>query len=69
MANYKNIEVKGFWKEDYCDFAIGEFTYNAAVGVYDGTFDDSHIFYWFDDEDKIIGEHIDFIIESFRFLK
>ena len=66
-SNYRNIEVKGYWKDDYNNFATGKFTKDAAVGVYDGTFDDDHIFYWFDDEDKIIGEHEDFVIESFNY--
>lgn len=35
-------------------------------GVYDGTFDDDHIFYWFDDEVQVVGDQGDFTIESFE---
>ena len=63
--SYKIIEVKGFWNEEYLD-TKGEFNTIAAVGQYDGSFDDDHIFYWFDDIDKIIGDHGDFTIENFE---
>lgn len=59
------IEVEGFWNEDYKE-AKGKFVNTAAVGVYDGTFNDDNIFYWFDDDDKIIGNQGDFTIISFK---
>ena len=66
--DYELIEVKGFWRDDYID-AEGKIDALAAVGQYDGTFNDDHIFYWFDDKDKIIGTHEDFVIESFVYVK
>lgn len=63
--NFTLIEVKGFWNEDYLD-AAGSFSNTAAIGAYDGTFDDSHIFYWFDDKDRVIGNQGDFTIESYE---
>jgi len=63
--NFTLIEVKGFWNEDYLD-VTGSFSDTAAIGVYDGTFDDDHIFYWFDDKDRVIGNQGDFTIESYE---
>ena len=62
--SYELIEVKGRWNKEYPD-AEGVFTNTAAIGVHDGSFDDDHIFYWFDDKDKVIGNQGDFTIISF----
>jgi hypothetical protein len=65
--NFILINVKGFWNEDYLD-AEGNFSHTAAIGVYDGTFNDDHIFYWFDDEKQVVGNQGDFTIESFQII-
>jgi len=57
---YTPIIIEGYWKD-----SKEPFKYEAAVGQYDGSFDDEHIFYWFDDFDKVIGRHEDFVIERY----
>ncbi len=57
---YELIEIYGEFKDgDSLDGIV------AAVGQYDSSFNDDHIFYWFDDYDKIIGEHEDFIVRKY----
>ncbi len=58
--NYTPIFAEGYFKDNNQSFK-----YSAAIGQYDGSFDDEHIFYWFDDFDKVIGEHEDFVITKY----
>ncbi len=55
------IEVNGIFKDTNEQFAA-----DAAIGQWDGVSNDDHIFYWFDDFDKVVGEHPDFIISSYK---
>ena len=65
----EEIEVEIRWKksEDKGTEATGEQeTVTCAVGVYPEGSEDDHIFYWFDDWDRIIGDHPDFKALSYE---
>ncbi len=55
----KPITIVGFW----CDTPEKVFTKNCMIGVWDGLTDDDHIFYWFGENEEIIGDHNrDFVV-------
>jgi hypothetical protein len=52
------IEVVGYW--------IGEpektFFKTCVIGEWDGNENDDHIFFYFDNEKSIVGDHGDFVV-------
>jgi hypothetical protein len=57
---YKPITIHGHWNENY-----NEFIYECAIGQYDGFSNDDDIFYWFDDESFVHGDHGDFTVDYY----
>lgn len=64
LVKKKNIEITVEGNFSYEDKTA--FTRSAMVGQYDGVSNDDDVFYWFDDMDKVLGDHPDFTITEFR---
>jgi len=60
MGTKINVDI--IWKDE----EKREETVTCCVGQWDGVSDDSDIFYWFDDWDKIVGDHPDFIVQKYK---
>lgn len=56
------IEIVGFWKSEPNE----EIVRNCMIGVWDQVSNDDHIFYWFDEDEEIIGDHGDFVVVDYR---
>lgn len=54
------ITVRGYFLEDQ-----QHFTRNAMIGKWDGVSNDDDVFFWFEKESEIIGEHADFFIFNY----
>lgn len=59
--NCKLIEVEFKWSdEDRVQYD------KAAIGVWDGKSNDEDIFFWFETENSVIGDHGDFEVLSYK---
>lgn len=54
------ITVRGYFLNDK-----EHFTRNAMIGKWDGVSNDDDVFFWFEKESEIIGEHADFFIFNY----
>ncbi len=55
----KFITIVGFWKDN----SEAIFTKDCIIGTWDGLTDEDHIFYWFEVNEEIIGDHNrDFVV-------
>lgn len=57
MKNRK-IRVVGYWNETPNQL----FSKDCMVGTRDGVSNDDHIFFWFDQESKVLGDQGDFFV-------